>query len=416
MDRIIEDNRKIKPKHWKIIIPCTMVLALIIFTATRNNVTTYKIEKEKLQIARVIEGEFEDYIKINGNVEPISTIYLDAAEGGKVEEILITEGSYVQKGNIILKLKNNRLNLTILDSEAQLAEKSNFLREILLRMEQQKLDLNRNLLNQEFQLKRQKRDYERKKLLFEQGLIAEEEFLLSEENYTLSFQLLSMMKDRKEQDSIFRKIQIEQMNDNLNNMRKNLDFVHQRLENLNVKAPVDGQLGRLDAEIGQSVSEGRRIGQINVLTSYKINCQIDEYYIDRLRPGLIADLERNGEKYRLVLKKVYPEVRDGIFRIDLVFKDSVPENIRTGQTYYADLKLGDPKVATLIDKGGFFNSTGGQWVYVLDETNSFATKRNIKTGRQNPKYFEILEGLLRGEKVIISDYSVFGENEKIILK
>lgn len=416
MDRIIEDKRLIKPKHWKIIGIVVLVLSTSLFLATRTTLSTYKTNADKVQIAEVFEGSFDDYIKINGRVEPISTIYLDAVEGGRVEEIYITEGNLVKKGDVILKLSNNQLNLSILNSEAQLAEKANFLREVMLNMEQQKLHTEQELINLEFELKQKKRNYERNKALFAQGHIAKEDFLVSEDSYQLSKRLFDLTKQKKVQDSVFRKIQVEQMEQNLENMKKNLEFVHQRLENLNVKVPVDGQLGLLNAEIGQSVAQGQRIGQINVLTSYKIACNIDEHYIDRVQTGLLAKHERDGTGYLLRIKKVYPEVRDGRFRIDLVFADKMPEKIRTGQTYHANLQLGEAEQRIQVARGGFFTSTGGQWAYVLDKTGGFALKRNIRIGRQNPQYFEVLEGLYPGEKVIVSGYEVFGDNERVVLK
>ena len=416
MDRIIVDKRLIKPNHWKIIGVTVFVIILILFISTRSALKTYRTDKNRLQIAEVFEGNFEDYVKINGRVEPISTIYLDAIEGGRVEEIFITEGSMVKKGDVILSLSNNQLNLSILESEAQLAEKSNFLREVILNMEQQKLTTKRELINLEFALKLKKRVYERNKTLYSGAHIPKEEFLVSEDAFLLEKRLLDLAQERQIQDSIYRTIQIAQMEQNLLNMKKNLEFVHERLDNLNVKVPFDGQLGFLDAEIGQSINVGQRIGQINVLTAYKIKCEIDEHYIDRVITGLTANIDKEGKTYSLKVKKVYPEVREGRFKIDMVFGNELPENMRTGQTYYVDLQLGDAQKALQIERGGFFTSTGGQWVYVVDHSGSFALKRQVKIGRQNPKYFEILEGLNPGEKVIISGYEAFCESDKIVLR
>jgi HlyD family secretion protein len=392
------------------------MLVFVIFLSTRRNISIYKVNRDKIQISEVFEGDFEDYIKINGRVEPISTIYLDAIEGGRVEEIFKTEGSMVKKGDIILRLSNNQLNLSILNSEAQLAEKSNFLREVMLNMEQQKLQTKQQLINLEFELKQYKREYKRNKKLFEQNVIPQEEFLVSEDRFLLSDKLYKIMQEKQVQDSIYRSVQIDQMNRNLDNMKRNLALVHQRLGNLNVKAPFDGQLGLLDAEIGQSITPGQRIGQINVLTSFKIVAQIDEFYIDLIRTGIVGQLQRENKKYNLHIKKVYPEVRDHRFEVDMVFDEEMPANIRTGQTYYIDLQLGDTQVCNQILKGGFFQSTGGQWVFVVDETDGFAVKRNVRIGRQNPKYYEIIDGLNSGEKVIVSGYEIFGENEKIVFR
>jgi HlyD family secretion protein len=222
--------------------------------------------------------------------------------------------------------------------------------------------------------------------------------------------------ERQRQDSIFYSININTMVTNLDNMRKNLHLVRNRAENLNVRAPVDGQLGLLTPEIGQSIQRGANMGQINVLTSYKVVAQIDEHYIDRVRTQLTATLDRQGSEFNLVVKRVYPEVRNGTFKIDMIFRDTMPDNIRTGQTYYTSLQLGQPKISVLVPIGGFFQETGGQWIFVLDPTESFALKRNISIGRKNPRYYEVLEGLQPGEKVIVSGYETFGKNEKLIFK
>ena len=219
------------------------------------------------------------------------------------------------------------------------------------------------------------------------------------------------------QDSIFRENQKLQMDQSLGNMHLNLKVVQQRREDLNVKAPVDGQLGLLNAEIGESINKGQRIGQINILGNFKVNAKIDEHYIDRVVRGLTATLDRNGTNFNLTVKKVYPEVRDGQFEIDLIFDGTTPDNIRTGQTYHIKLELGESGKAVLLARGGFFQSTGGQWVFVLNQDGTEATKRNIKIGKQNPQYYEVLEGLNAGEsKVITSGYEMFGTNDRIVLK
>jgi RND family efflux transporter, MFP subunit len=252
--------------------------------------------------------------------------------------------------------------------------------------------------------------------LFDQGLISKEEYLQSKEDYEYEVNLLKINKIKAANDSILRVTSMITLDSDLGKMRQMLQLVHERLDNLNVKAPVDGQLGMLDAEIGQSIGGGQRIGQINVLTSFKINAQIDEHYIDRVQRGLSASFDRNGTEINLTVKKVYPEVREGQFKIDMVFNGASPENLRTGQTYNIKLELGASEKAIMIPRGGFFQSTGGQWIFVLNEAGNEAVKRQIKIGKQNPQYYEILEGLQAGEKVITSGYELFGDNDKIILK
>ena len=413
MDIPIEKKKGIRRKHIYIAIAVMTFLFLVFEAFLSNNHSTYRIDIEKVNIDTVKEGVFYDYISVTGNVEPGATIYLDALEGGRVEEKLIEEGETVKNGDIILRLSNPDLNLSILNSEAQLAEKSNFLRNTMVTMEQEKLRIKRELLNLEFDIKRKKRKYEQNKILYKSDLIAKEDFLVSEEDYQFAQRSFDLYKERQKQDSIYRDIQIKQMKMSLQNMELNLQLVRERKENLNVKAPVDGQLSSVDVELGQSVPKGSRIGRIDVLTSYKVVAKIDEHYIDKVKPGLIALLERQGKKYQLRIRKVLPDVQNGRFAVEMIFTDDKPDNIRTGQTYYTRLQLGNPKAALLLPRGSFFQKTGGQWVYVLSPDGKFAQKRAIKIGRQNPKYYEVVEGLNAGDVVVTSNYDYFGDNEQL---
>jgi HlyD family secretion protein len=416
MDKPIEKKKGLRGKHiaWLAGAIAFGLLMYMAFFADRTS--TYRVEKDKLIIETVTENVFNDYITVPGTVEPISTIFLDAQEGGRVEEILIEEGSMVREGDIILKLSNPDLYLNILDSEAQLAEKENFLRNTQIAMEQDRLQIKRELLNLKYDIERKKRNHDQNRMLMRDSLISVEEFIRSKEDLDMAIQSEELFVERQKQDSVFRSVQVDNLKNNLDNMRKNLALVRHRMENLNVRATVDGQLGLLVPEIGQSISRGANMGQINVLTSFKVTAQIDEHYIDRIRTGLTATLDRQGNAFNLTVRRVYPEVRNGTFKIDMVFTDTIPENIRTGQTYYTSLQLGQPKTAILVPIGGFFQETGGQWIYVVDPSESYATRRDISTGRKNPKYYEVLEGLQPGEKVIISGYETFGKNEKLVFK
>ncbi len=416
MDRPIAKKTGIQKKHILYAGAALAFIVLIYMAFFTSRTSTYKVEKDKLIIETILEDQFNDYITVPGTVEPITIIYLDAQEGGRVEEKVIEEGTMVKKGDIILKLSNPDLHLNILDSEAQLAEKENFLRNTQINMEQQRLQIKRELVNLKYEIERKQRNYEQNMTLMKDNLMSKEEFIRSKEDYDMALQSRELFLERQRQDSIFYSININSMINNLDNMRKNLNLVRQRAENLNVRAPVDGQLGLLTPEIGQSIQRGANMGQINVLTSYKVTAQIDEHYIDRVRTQLTATLDRQGTEFDLVVKRVYPEVRNGTFEIDMVFQDSMPDNIRTGQTYYTSLQLGQPKISVLVPIGGFFQETGGQWIFVVDESESFATKRSISIGRKNPRFYEVLEGLKPGEKVIVSGYETFGKNEKLIFK
>jgi HlyD family secretion protein len=416
MDRIIEEKRWIRKKYWKYIIGGVVILAVILFFIFRDWTSTVRVEKERITIASAFRGVFNDYITNDGTAAPISTVFLDAYEGGKVEEIILEEGSMLKKGDVIIRLSNNDLNLNILNSEAQLAEKSNFLREVRIRMEQEKHSLEREILNARYDLVAKKRIWEQNQELYKDQLISRDEWQRSEEAYQLADKTQELVLLRQKQDNEFRNLQIEQITENLKNMQLNLAMVKQQQDYLNVKSPVDGQLGSLMVELGQSIDRGFRIGQINILTSYKIEADVDEHYIDRIRPGLTGYIERPNDTLQLGIKKVYPEVRNGRFKIDLMFTGKLPENIRIGQSYFIKLQLGQPVEALQIPQGGFYQTTGGQWIFVVDKSGQFAVKRTIRIGRKNPQYYEVLEGLSPGEEVIVSDYTIFGNNDKVELK
>ena len=307
------------------------------------------------------------------------------------------------------------LNLNILDSEAQLAEKQNFLRNTQVTMEQEKLRLRQEKLQLELDVQRKQRKYEQYKKLYDENLCPKEEYLQSKEDFDFAREGLQLVLDRQKQDSIYRGIQIDQMEESLHNIRQNLHLIRGRVANLDVKASVSGQLGLLDVEIGQSVGSGSRIGQISVLSDYKIEALIDEHYIDRVRSGLTATFERQDKQYNLFIRKVYPEVRDKQFKTDFVFEGERPDNIRAGQTYYINLQLGQPIEAVMVPRGAFYQSTGGQWIFVVTADGKKAVRRNIRIGRQNPLFYEVLEGLDPGELVVTSSYDSYENIEELII-
>jgi HlyD family secretion protein len=416
MDKPIEKKKGIRPKHIWIVAGSLLFLLLVYMAFFNSSKSVYRIEKDKLVIDQVTRGEFNDYITVSGTVEPITTIFLDAQEGGRVEQKLVEEGANVKKGEVILKLSNPDLYMNILTSEAQLAEKENFLRNTQITMEQERISIKREILNLRYDIERKERTFSQNRTLIKDSLISREEFLRSKEDLDMAIQSRDLFIERQKQDSLFRSVNVETIKNDLTNMRKNVDIVRERVKNLDVIAPVDGELGILTPEVGQSIARGENMGQINVLTAYKVTAQIDEHYIDRIRTQLTAKLDRQGSQFDLMVRRVYPEVRNGAFKIDLVFQGKMPENIRTGQTYYISLQLGQPKESLLVPLGGFFQETGGQWIYVLDPAETTAEKRNITLGRKNPKYFEVIDGLKEGEKVIISGYETFSKYDNLKIK
>jgi len=416
MDIQLEKKKGLKLKHYGYIALGVLLLFVGYKLIFASSMSTFRTEKERLSISSVTDGKFDDYITINGNVAPIATIYMDAYEGGRVSEKLIEEGSMVKQGDIILKLENMALYEQILASESNLALKQNDLRSTKLTFDSRQVEGRKSLATAQYDVQRLKRAYEQNEELYKEELVSKETYLKSKEDYQLAKKQLEIVELQTEQDDELRETSLKGLDTDLDRMQKTLSMVYERLDHLNVRAPADGQLGFLDAEIGQNISQGQRIGQINVLTDFKIEADIDEHYIDRVKRDLSASLERNGNEYKLRLRKVYPEVRNGRFRVDLVFVDDKPETIRAGQSYNIRLQLGESNDAMLLPKGGFFQSTGGQWVFVVSPDGNEAIKRNVRLGKQNSRYYEVLEGLQPGEQVITSNYDSFGDAERIVLK
>ncbi|NLZ73082.1 MAG: HlyD family efflux transporter periplasmic adaptor subunit [Bacteroidales bacterium] len=416
MDRKIEKKKGLQKKHIPYVLGGVFVCLVLIWLFFGNHSSKLNVEKEKISIQTVQKGEFNDYVRISGQVQPITTIQLSAIEGGIVEEKLVEEGAQVKAGQIIVRLSNPMLSLNILDSEAQLAEKQNFLRNTQVTMEQEKLRLRQEKLQLDLDVERKKRNYNQYKQLYSEQLVSKEEFLQAKEDYEFAVEGHKLVIDRQKQDSIYRGIQIDNMEESLQNMRKNMLLVRQRSENLNIKAPVDGQLGLLDVEIGQNVGTGSKVGQISVLSDFKVEALIPEHYIDRVRAGLEATFERQDRNFALRVRKAYPEVREKGFKTDFVFVGERPENIRAGQTYYINLQLGQPTEAILIPRGAFYQSSGGQWIFVVTDDGKRAVRRSIRIGRQNPMHYEVLGGLEPGEQVITSSYDNYTEVDELILK
>ena len=419
MDKVIEKKKGIaaaftkKSVKWWALGAFVILVVVLLLTGRRS---VLRVDGSTILTGTARQGEFNDYIRVSGQVQPMTTVQLSPTEGGNVQRIVVEEGSHVNEGDVIVVLGNENLDMQILNSEAELAEKENILRNTMISMEQQKLSVRQEKLSLQIEVRRARRAYEQNKALYEEKLIAKEEYLKASEDYELAKDKLELVTDRERQDSLYRSVQIAQMHESLENMRLNMNMIRRRKENLSVKAPISGELGLLDVELGQSVAAGAKIGQINNLDSYKIEAQIDEHYIDRVAPGLEATFERQNEKYSSVIRKVYPEVRDGKFKADFRFEGQQPENIRTGQTYYLNLQLGQSAEAILIPRGSFYQNTGGKWVYVLNADGTKATKRSVRIGRQNPQYYEVLEGLAPGDNVIISAYDSFGDKDELLIK
>ena len=415
MDRQIEKKSFLRRYAWYIAAAAALA-ALLVWIVLGTSANTMTIDATDITISDVTRGKFDDYVRLNGQVLPIQVVQISPEEGGIVREKVVEEGTRVRKGDVILRLSNSNLDLQILNAEAELAEKQNLLRNTQVAMQQDRLNNRTEQATLDTDCDRKRRAYEQNARLYKERLISKEVYLQSREDYNLARRKQSLISQRLKQDSIYRHVQMAQMEDNLDNMRKNVLLVRDRKNKLEVRSAIDGELGLLDVELGQNIAAGQNIGQINDLSDFKVQAQIDEHYIDRVRPGLSASFSRDGKTYRLRVRKVYPEVRNGTFRTDFVFVGERPAQMRSGQTFYVELALGKSQQATLIPRGTFFQTTGGNWIFVLDKSGRKAYRRNISIARQNPQYYEVTDGLEPGERVITSGYEAFKDNEVLVIK
>ena len=423
MDRIIEKKRGLQKKHIPYIAGGALLLVLILWVVFGNHDATMRVDREGLTVSDVTQDEFKDYVRLNGTVVPIQVVQISPEEGGIVMEKVAEEGTMVKKGDVIVRLSNSNLDLQILNAEAELAEKQNLLRNTQVAMQQDRLNNETEAAQLDMDVQRKKRAYEQNERLYNEKLISREVYLQAKEDYDLSKKKQTLIGERLKKDAQYRTIQMDQMEDNLANMRRNVVLVRERKQKLEVRAAIDGELGLLDVELGQNISAGQKIGQINDLSDFKIQAEIDEHYIDRVRQGLRAYLQSlpKGGESEMILRKVYPEVRQGRFKVDFVTKSpSLGEGIgvgfRVGQTHYLNLELGQSEQAILIPRGAFFQTTGGQWIFVLSKDGQKAYRRTIRIGRQNPQYYEVLEGLQPGEQVITSGYEAFKDYEVLNIR
>lgn len=416
MDRKLEKKNWIKRNLLYVLVGSTVFVLLVSFIFFSDHSSKLNLELDKITVEEVKKDVFQDYIAVIGTVEPIQTIYLDATEGGRVDDIYIREGTMLKKGDVILKLSNDNLRLEISNNESEVARAINDLKTMRVTLENQRISNKNQLIDLRYDLMKLERQYTYSKELFKSNHISKDEYNLAKENYERNKQHYDLLLQKSEQDSIFMKVRIEASEESVESMQSNLIVIRNRLNKLSVTSSVNGELANLKPEIGEVINYGTRIGSINILDSYKLRVEIDEHYISRIKRNLIGDCEFSENEYKAFITKIFPEVKEGKFNVYMEFKEKIPQEIRIGQTSRIRLELGESKEAVLVPKGGFYQTTGGQWIYVIDPTNSFATKKTIKIGRQNPQYYEVIEGMAPGEKVITSGYENYGNVDKLILK
>lgn len=416
MDRAIK-KKKWTPQRIAIGIGALAFVAFSVYSLMlAGRQSSLNVDREKITISKVEKGVFDEFIVVTGVVQPLKTYQLDAIEGGYVAQKLLDGGASVKKGDLILKLENQRLMLDFVNRETEMYDLINNLENTRLRLRQDKFALKKTLSELDYLIQQAKDDHDRNAKLFADNVISQQEFTRTK----IAYERLQQQRDIEIENQKFQEensiTQIKQLEGTLDRTRLNLSMMKQNLENLSVRAPVSGLLSRVDVEIGASIAAGQNIGQIDDLNGFKMRVEVDEHYISRIFPGLEGSFEFNGKTQQLSVSKVYPEVRNGRFEVDMAFAQSVPDGIRRGQSVPVRLQLGKPAEAVLLSTGGFFSDTGGNWVYVLNESGSRAEKRNISLGRKNPQYFEVLSGLEPGEMVVTSSYENFGDKDVLNLQ
>lgn len=416
MDRVIE-KKKLTPKKIALIAAGALLLVLVLYNLLfAGHSSKLNVDSKRITVGQVSEGMFQEFIAIDGTVEPLKTFYLDITEGGRVEKIYTDDGRMVETGDTILKLSNTTLQIDFMTRETQLYDLMNERQNSEITMKQDLIRKENDLAEIKYQLALAKRKYERNKLLIEEKVIAREEYESAKDEYDYLNTRRTLAERSVKQDAQLMNDRLKQLDESIRRMETNINMARNTLNNLYVTAPFTGQLSTLKAEVGESKAPGENIGQIDDLNGYKVKANIDEHYISRVHPGLSGTFDFNGKSYQVTVVKVFPEVQNNTFQVDMEFAEGAPENIRRGQTLQVKLNLNDGAQAVLLPRGGFYQSTGGNWIFVLNETGGYAEKRKIKLGRQNPNYYEVLDGLQPGDKVVLSSYDSYGEIDQLELK
>ncbi len=390
-----------------------LALYLIVFADSRLSMN---VEQATLSVSTVRKDDFLEFIPVTGTVQPIRTIFLDAIETGRVEKIFVEAGTFVHEGQPLLQLRNANMILDAVNREAQLFEQVNNLQNSRVNSAQTRISMKNQLIDLQNQLRRAERTLSQNDKLIQNGHISQEEYKRAQDDYELIKQRYDLTLDAVRNDSVLRTAQIAQLERSADRLESNLSIVKQNLENMTVKAPISGMLTALNAEIGEHKTTGTRLGQIDITDRYRVRIPVDEYYISRVDLGLRGQCEIAGKQYTLTISKVYAEVRNGRFEVDMLFDGEQPTDIRRGQTLQIRLELGRAERTMLVDRGSFYQSTGGQWVFKLNPAGTEAYRVPVRLGRQNPQALEVLEGLQEGDRVITSSYENFNTMQRLILK
>ena len=415
-------DKKIEKKRftWQRILIAVVAIAglsFLISSMIKNAGTTrLNVQSERLMVDTVGRGNFQEFIPVTGVVEPLRTVFIDAVEGGKVEEKFVEDGAFLQANQQILRLSNPDLMVNYLNQEANIISQINQIRNTSILMEQQSLSLREQAVDVDYQLELTTKRVARNRELYKDNVIARVEYEESEALHNNLQNRQKLLSATIRKDSAYQALQQQQMASSLDLMQRNLAITRQSLDQLTVRAPIAGQLSGLSKELGESVARSENIGQIDDLSNFKVRVRIDEFYISRVFNEQEGSFQFAGKSFALKIKKIYPQVTNGAFEADMVFVGAAPDGIKRGQSVSVKLELSAEEQATLLQRGGFYQTTGGNWVYVIDPASGNARKRNIRLGRQNPNFYEVLDGLQTGEVVIVSGYENFGDKDELVLK
>jgi len=415
-------DRAVKKKKWttrRIVTWCVAAAIVILVTGSillGSGKSRLNVDVERITISEIKNGAFTEFIPVNGIVLPQVTIYLDATEGGRVDEVFVEDGAMMKKGDPILKLMNTDLELDLSNRETAVFQVLTEMQNTRNQAHQHTIDQLNMMAEVENAFTEAKRVYDLNRKLYEEQFIPKQDFIASENAYKFQQKRKSLSEETLMQDSISTRQQLAQMNESYRRMQGALELMKRKVGDLVVRAPVDGQLTSLDAEVGQSKNKGERLGQLDVVGGFKVRADIDEHYISRIFTGLKAEVLMNDTAFELVIKKVYTQVNNGRFQVDMQFESRVPKGIRRGQTLQLRLALSDETTALLLPRGGFYQQTGGNWIFKVNDGTTKAYRVDIRLGRQNPDYYEVLEGLKPGDKVITSNYENYNDMQELVLK
>ncbi len=415
MDRRVEK----KKTPWKKVAIAAAVIAGGVFVSQivmdASGGRSFKVAESRVVISTVSQGTFEDFIPVRGRVTPLKTVFLDAVEGGRVERILVEDGTLLKKGDLIVELSNANLQESFTANETRVTEQLNNMRSQELQLEQNRLGHKRNLVDFNYEIKRLTRLVERERELVKSNVIPQSKVDDTEDLLEYNINRRDLTLESQATDAKLQESQMEFLREAGARLEQSLVVARRNLDALNVRAPVDGKLSGFNVEIGQSIPRGERLGQIDDPLNYKLTANIDEFYLGRVDIGQEANFERGGSNYKMAIAKIYPQVANGQFEVDFVFEGTQPEGIRRGQTLQTKLTLGDATMATLVPNGAFFQDTGGNWVFVVTADGSEAVKRNVRLGRRNSRFIEVLDGLQVGDRVVTSPYTSFVDMDRLKL-